>query len=163
MKTPAALAARWARLAPRERTLVHAAAVLVALALLWWLLLAPPLKALRASPARHAQTNAQWQQMQQLQAQAEQLQGAPRHPGADAPALLRSSVEAAFGASAKTTIAGARATVTLTDAPASAVAAWLAQVRASSQAAPVQAQLSRVGTALPVRWSGSIVLALPTP
>lgn len=36
MKTPAALAARWARLAPRERTLVHAAAVLVALALLWW-------------------------------------------------------------------------------------------------------------------------------
>ncbi|ODS93294.1 MAG: hypothetical protein ABS45_03630 [Comamonas sp. SCN 65-56] len=163
MKTPAALAARWARLAPRERTLVHAAAVLVALALLWWLLLAPPLKALRASPARHAQTNAQWQQMQQLQAQAEQLQGAPRHPGADAPALLRSSVEAAFGASAKTTIAGARATVTLTDAPASAVAAWLAQVRASSQAAPVQVQLSRVGTALPVRWSGSIVLALPTP
>ena len=101
--------------------------------------------------------------MQQLQAQAEQLQGAPRHPGADAPALLRSSVEAAFGASAKTTIAGARATVTLTDAPASAVAAWLAQVRASSQAAPVQVQLSRVGTALPVRWSGSIVLALPTP
>ena len=163
MKTPAALAARWARLAPRERTLVHAAAVLVALALLWWLLLAPPLKALRTSPARHAQTNAQWQQMQQLQAQAEQLQGAPRHPGADAPALLRSSVEAAFGASAKTTIAGARATVTLTDAPASAVAAWLAQVRASSQAAPVQVQLSRVGTALPVRWSGSIVLALPTP
>ena len=54
-------------------------------------------------------------------------------------------------------------TVTLTDAPASAVAAWLAQVRASSQAAPVQVQLSRVGTALPVRWSGSIVLALPTP
>ena len=55
MKAPALLAARWARLAPRERTLVHAAAVLVALALLWWLLLAPPLKALRASPARHAQ------------------------------------------------------------------------------------------------------------
>ena len=163
MKAPAALAARWARLAPRERTLVRAAAGVVVLALLWWLLLAPPLKALRTSAARHAQANAQWQQMQQLQAQAEQLQGAPRHPGADAPALLRSSVEAAFGASAKTTIAGARATITLTDAPASAVAAWLAQVRASSQAAPVQAQLNRVGNALPVRWSGSIVLALPTP
>src|SRR5690606_34683318 len=130
----------------------------------WWLLLAPPLKALRLSEARHAQVNAQWQQMQQLQAQARQLQDAPRHSTADAPAQLRSTTDSLLGpATAKVAIAAGRATVTLTEAPAAALAAWLAQVRASTQVVPVQAQLARAGAALPPRWSGTIVLTLPTP
>lgn len=163
MKAAEALTVQWARLAPRERTLVSLTAVIVGLALLWWLLLAPPLKTLRLSEQRHAAVEAQWQQMQRLQAEAEQLQAAPRHAAADAPAQLRGGTETLLGASAKLSIAGGRATVTLTEVPAASLAAWLAQVRASAQATPVQAQLTRAGDAQPVRWSGTVVLTLPSP
>lgn len=163
MKALDAWQAQWTRLAPREQALVRAAGALVLLALLWWLLLAPPLKALRQSGARHAEVQAQWQQMQQLQAEAQQLQNAPRHSAADAPAQLQGLTHTQLGAAARLTIAAGRATLTLTEAPAAAVAAWLAQVRASTQAMPVQAQLTRSEGTQPVRWSGTLVLALPTP
>jgi len=158
-----ALKAKWTRLAPREQTPVRATGALVLLALLWWLLLAPPLKALRQSAARHAEVNAQWQQMQQMQAEAEQLQNAPKHASADAPAQLRGMTETQLGPAARLTIAAGQATVTLTEAPAAAVAAWLAQVMAGTQATPVQAQLTRAGNTQPPRWSGTLVLVLPTP
>jgi len=163
MKGAAPLRTQWARMAPREQALVRLAGAFVLLALLWWLLLAPPLKALRQSAARHAEVDAQWQQMQQLQAEAEQLQDAPKHAGADAPAQLRSLTETQLGAAARLSITAGQATVTLTEAPAAAVAAWLAQARAGTQATPVQAQLTRTGSTPPVRWSGTLVLALPTP
>ena len=51
---PSALSTHWQTLAPREQHLVRAAALLVALALLWWLALAPALHTLRSAPARHA-------------------------------------------------------------------------------------------------------------
>ena len=79
-----ALRAHWASLAPREQTLVLAAAAIVSLALLWWLLLAPALAQLRASPQRHAAIDAQLQQMQTLQAEAMHLKGAPRTQGDEA-------------------------------------------------------------------------------
>lgn len=166
MKTPPALQAlqtHWSQLAPREQALVRMAAAVVLLALLWGLLLAPPLKVLRQSDARHAELDARWQQMQQLQTEAEQLQSAPRHAGSDAPAQLQAAVQAQLGAAAKLNIAAGRATLTLTEVPAEALAAWLAQVRTSAQAAPVQADLTRAQGAAPVRWSGTLVLALPTP
>lgn len=43
----AALRAHWARMAPREQSLVLAAAAVLGLALLWWVLLAPALQQLR--------------------------------------------------------------------------------------------------------------------
>lgn len=169
MKTPPALQAlqaHWSRLAPREQALVRTAGAVVALALLWGLLLAPPLKALRQSDARHAEMDARWQQMQQLQAEAEQLRSAPRHVGADTPAppaQLQAATQAQLGSAAKLSITPGRATLTLTEVPAEALAAWLAQVRASAQASPVQAELTRANGSDPARWSGTLVLALPTP
>lgn len=166
MKTPPALVAlqtHWSRLAPREQALVRLAGAVVLLALLWGLLLAPPLKALRQSAARHAELDARWQQMQQLQAEAEQLQSAPRHVGSDAPTQLQTATQAQLGSAAKLSLTPGRATLTLTEVPAEALAAWLAQVRASVQAAPVQAELTRASTTNPTRWSGTLVLALPTP
>ena len=73
-----ALQARWQALAPREQSLVLVASTLVALALLWWLALAPALQTLRSAPARHASLDAQLQHMQALQAEALQLQAQPR-------------------------------------------------------------------------------------
>ena len=43
------LKARWATLEVRERRMVYAAAALVALALLWWIALAPALRTLSAA------------------------------------------------------------------------------------------------------------------
>jgi len=61
------LRARWAALAMRERQMVGGAIALVALALLWWIALAPALRTLAAAPAEHAQLDAQLQQMATLQ------------------------------------------------------------------------------------------------
>ena len=71
------LKARWAALEARERRLVIAAATLVALALLWWIALAPALRTLSAAPAEHAQLDAQLQQMATLQNRAKALQSQP--------------------------------------------------------------------------------------
>jgi hypothetical protein len=52
----------------------------VALALLWWIALAPALRTLAAAPAEHAQLDAQLQQMATLQNRAKALQSQPRLP-----------------------------------------------------------------------------------
>ncbi|WP_225981021.1 type II secretion system protein GspM, partial [Paracidovorax avenae] len=59
-----ALRARWKTLAPREQSLVLAAGTVVAVALLWWVALAPALRTLREAPAQHAALDAQLQRMQ---------------------------------------------------------------------------------------------------
>ncbi|WP_313081650.1 type II secretion system protein GspM [Pulveribacter sp.] len=160
--TLAAARARWARLAPREQTLVLAAAALVLLALAWWLLLAPALSSLKTSAARHAQADAQLRQMQLLQAEALQLQDAPRAQGGNPAAALQAGVTEALGKGGQVVLAGERATVTLRAVPAEALAHWLGQARAAARAVPLEAQLTRdAGT--DAVWSGTVVLALPAP
>ena len=170
------LPARWKALAPREQNLVLAAGSVVALALLWWLALAPALNTLRTAPARHAALDAQLQRMQSLQAEALQLQAAPRSAPGDAVASLRSSLTQRLGATAQLSLVGDRATITLKGAPADALAQWLAQARSNALAVPVEARLTRsaaAATPTPTttlgnapaaaapRWDGSLVLALP--
>lgn len=175
----APLRARWQALAPREQNLVRAAGALVALALLWWLALAPALATLRAAPARHAHLDAQLQHMLALQAQAQQLQGAPRANPDNALRALQSSVAERLGASARLVVAGDRATLTLQGTPADALATWLAQARSNAHTVPQEAHLVRSSAspaptgkagaavlsdqppALDVRWDGTLVLALP--
>ncbi len=159
-----ALRARWQTLAPRERSLVLAAAALLGLALAWWLLLAPALATARQSAARHAELDARLQRMQELQAEAERLKAAPRaQGGGDPQTALRASVTQHLGESARITVVGDRATITLKAAPAEALAQWLAQARAAARAAPVQAQLTRSPSApASAAWDGTVVLALPT-
>lgn len=158
-----ALQARWRALARREQTLVLAAAGLVVVALLWWVALAPALQTLRAAPARHAALDAQLQHMQSLQAEALQLQSAPRARGGDALRTLQTSLAQQLGASAQLTSAGDRATVTLKAAPADALAQWLTQVRTTARAVPLEAKLTR--SAAPVaaaaRPAGSGLLSAP--
>ena len=171
--TTAPLRTHWQALAPREQTLVLAAGGLIALALLWWLAVAPALATLRTAPARHAALDAQLQHMQALQAEALQLQAQPRANADEAQRALQASVTSTLGSSARLTLQGDRATLTLKGTPADALAHWLAQVRGNARAAPQDMRLvrsqppeSRSGTsasaAAPgVRWDGSIVLALP--
>lgn len=173
-----ALRARWQALAPREQTLVLAAAGVVGLALLWWVALAPALATLRTAGPRHAELDAQLQRMQSLRAEAQQLQSAPRAARGDAAAALRAALAQRLGNTAQLNMAGDRATVTLKGAPADALAQWLAQARSNARAAPIEARLTRSPAAAaprggnaPVtlgspavampRWDGTLVLALP--
>ena len=164
-----ALRTRWQALAPREQTLVVSATAIVGFALLWWLAIAPALATLRTAPARHAELDAQLQRMQALQAEARQLQSAPRTAPANAVGALRSALAQRLGDTAQLNVAGERATVTLKAAAADALGEWLGQARSNARAVPVEARLVRsaaagsatAGGALP-RWDGTLVLALPS-
>ena len=111
MTQPSALQDRWKALAPREQNLVLAAGTVVALALLWWLAVAPALGTLRAAPARHAALDAQLQRMQSLQAEAQQLQATPATSPGDAVGALRTALTQRLGNTAQLNVAGDRATV----------------------------------------------------
>ena len=179
MTQPSALQDRWKALAPREQNLVLAAGTVVALALLWWVAVAPALGTLRAAPARHAALDAQLQRMQSLQAEAQQLQATPATSPGDAVGALRTALTQRLGNTAQLNVAGNRATVTLKGASADALAQWLAQARSNARATPLEARLTRSAApaaaapagnapvtlgstpvAMP-RWDGTVVLALP--
>ncbi|RYF36830.1 MAG: type II secretion system protein M, partial [Comamonadaceae bacterium] len=100
----APLRARWLQLAPRERSLVSAAALLVGLALLYWVALAPAAATLRSADAAHRSLDAQLQRVLGLQAQARTLQAQPRQNRDEALRLLEASIQQRLGASARTAI-----------------------------------------------------------
>lgn len=172
--------ARWATLAPREQTLLSGAAAVVALALLWWVAVAPALRTLHNAETQRRTLDAQWQTMQSLQVQARALQSQPGMSQSDALRALESSVKQGLGATAQLNVVGDRATVTLRGTSADALAQWLAQARVNARALPSEARLTRtvapvlapapgaaaavstavVDVAAPL-WSGSLVLSLP--
>ncbi|CAM3921108.1 type II secretion system protein GspM [Paracidovorax anthurii] len=153
----AVLRERWKALEPREQILVLAASGLIALALLWWLAMAPALRTLSEAPQQHATLDAQLQRMQALQAEALQLQAAPRPPAGDAAQALRASLTQRLGASAQIAILGDRATVTLKAAPADGVAEWLAQARGNARAVPVEARLVRSTAGAPATAGAAVI------
>ena len=174
---------RWKLLAPREKNWVVSAALLVGLAAVWWVLLAPAIATLRTTDARHQALDKQLQQMLALQAQAEQLQSQPRANRDDALRALQASVQKMLGAGAQVSVVGDRVTVTLKSAPADSLAQWLALARSNARATPFEARLVRsvptpaapatpaataVGNkteeAVPqrnVRWDGTLVMGRP--
>ena len=170
------LRARWAEMAPRERQLVGGAIALVALALLWWIALAPALKTLRAAPAEHAKLDAQLQQMTTLQAQAKALQAQPRASRDEAMKALEGGVRASLGPAAQIQQQGASdgVNITLRNVPADALSQWLAQARGNARAVPREVHLTRTATASSTpekgapadaaakpRWDGTLVMSLP--
>lgn len=152
------LHAYWNGLAARERALVVGASGLVLLALLWWVGLAPAIATLRAADAQHRALDAQVAHMQRLQAQAKAMQSLPRQNPDDAVRQLDAAIRQQLGTSARYSILGDRVTITLTNAPANALAQWLAQVRTNARAVPGEAHLTRNAGG---GWDGSVVLALP--
>lgn len=152
------LLARWAGLAPRERLFVAAAGGLVALALLWWVALAPAIGTLRAADSQRRALDAQFARMQRLQSQAKAMQSAPRQNPEEAMRQLEAAIRQQLGTSARYVIAGDRVTVTLMNAPAATLAQWLSQVRTNARAIPGEAKLARNASG---GWDGSVVLTLP--
>lgn len=171
---------RWQALSAREQLWLRGGAVVLLLAVLWWVALAPALRVLREAPAQQALLDAQWQELQDLQAQARRLQQSPRMTQAEALMALKNATTEHLGANTQLQTVGDRCTVTLRDVSAPALARWLAQVRTQARAVPVQAQLQRsaantapappenkTGKAPGIQapseagWSGTVVLSLP--
>ena len=148
--------ARWRALSGREQTLLLSALALVLGALLWWLALAPALKVLRTVDSQRAALDAQWQQMQSLQAQASSLQAQARLAPEEERRLLEASLKP-LGAGSVLKVDGERATISLRAVPAQALALWLTQVRQNVRRTPVEAHLVRNAAG---SWDGTVVLAL---
>jgi general secretion pathway protein M len=170
----AAVQQHWRGLAGREQLLALGAALLVGSALVWWLLIAPPLAVLRQSAAQQRSLDGQLLTMQALQAQAKSLQSQPKISRDEAQRALENSVKTALGGTGQINVIGDRATVTLRATPAPALAQWLAQARTNARAVPSEARLQRSAsdaaalasaaaspTALGLTWSGTLVLELP--
>ncbi|MEG0973571.1 MAG: type II secretion system protein GspM [Comamonas sp.] len=159
----ALLRQRWQALDARERRSLVLAGGVVLIALLWWLAIAPVIQTWRSAPGEHQRLDTQIARMQSLQTEARQLQSATTLTASQARQQLESSMTQQLGGSAKLSVLGERATVTLTNAPAAATQGWLAQVRANAHAIPVELRLSantgKAGT-VPT-WSGTMVLQLP--
>jgi general secretion pathway protein M len=182
-----ALAQRWASLAEREKLMVTGAGLVVGLALLWWVALAPALQTLRAADAQHAQADAQLQSLRLLAAEATALRGQRTLSYEESLRNLENSVKQTFGASATLSVSDARASLTLKGVSADALAQWFSQARINARVVPSEARLQRsnagsaasavapsstAGSAIaasasasaspsPVFWDGVLVLALP--
>jgi general secretion pathway protein M len=149
---------RWAALARREKLMVAAATAVVLIAALWVLAIGPALATLRHSDEQRRVLDAQLQRIMALRAQAQSLQSQPKQNYEEASRQLELSVRQALGTSARLSIQGERATVTLTGTAPDALAQWLAQARANARAIPAEAHLVRNGNGM---WEGTVVLTLP--
>lgn len=155
---------RWVTASPRERLLIRGTGILVGMALVWWLLLAPPLRTLTQGQAEQSKLEVQWQKMQNLQTQAVALQTIPKISRDDSLRALDATVKQQLGTSAQLNVVGDSATVTLRNTPAYALAQWLQQVRINARVMPSEARLIRSNTNPPgqTAWSGTIVMRLPS-
>lgn len=149
------LRARWHALGPRDRRLLGLAAAVLGAFALWSVAIQPAWRTLREAPAQRDALDAQWQQMQALAAEAQQLRATPPLAAEQAAAALRAASER-LGNGARLSLQGDRAVLTLSGVSSAQLREWLAEARAGARARPVEAQLSRGAQG----FSGSVVLQL---
>ncbi len=157
MSWQASVQARWQAASRREQRSLTLAVVVVVLALLWWLAVAPALAVWRSAPAQHLALDAQMQQMQTLQAQARALQALPTLNAPEAQRALEESLKP-LGASAQMGVQMDHLNVTLKGVSAQALAQWLASSRQNAHLVPTEAHLTRVAGGT---WDGRVVFTLP--
>lgn len=149
---------RWTSLSGRERQGVTGALLLVGLALVWFVLVAPAQRTLKQAPLERARLDTQLQTMQTLQNRAEVLQAQSAVNPQEALRDLQASV-AALGPTAKVQVLGEQVTVQLQQTAASTLAQWLSSVNAQAGLEPQQVHLQRSPDA--ASWTGSLVFKLP--
>ena len=148
-------ATRWQAFDQRERRLLALVAVVIGGYLLWAIAIAPAWRTLRAAPAQIAALDAQLQAMQRLAAESQTLRATPALPPAQATAALQAAA-ARLGESARLSLQGDRAVLTLKDLEPGALRALLAEARAGARARPIEVALTRGAGG----YSGQLVLAL---
>jgi general secretion pathway protein M len=151
------LQARWQQTPKREQRLLLAAGAVLALALLWWVAVAPAWRLLKAAPQQHVALDAQLHQMQSLQAQAQALRAQPVITASVARSALDGAMKP-MGAGGQMVVQAQRVTVTLKGVSPQALAQWLAAARQNARMAPLEAHLTRTPSG---GWDGTLVLQLP--
>ncbi len=162
--------ARWAQLSIRERSGLQAAALVVVLALLWQIGLAPALRVWSQSPERHAQLDRQQAELAALQAQARNLQAQPRLSRQEAQQSL-SQLTRDLLPGAQLSQQGDATRVVLKNVSGSSLAQWLSAVRQTAQARVTDMRLQRSpaspttanpnGPDAQAQWDGQVSLQLP--
>jgi len=152
------LQSRWAALAPREQRGLAFAALVVVLALVWGVLVAPALRSLKNAQSQRTVLASELERMQSLQVRATQLQAKPALVPQDALKSLQAAT-ASLGKTASLQVLGEQATVSLKQANAQELAQWLAPQSGLGQS-PTEAHLQRDVGAVPT-WSGTLVFRLP--
>jgi general secretion pathway protein M len=157
----------WHARSPREKTLLRAAAFLLAVVVVWQWAWAPAWRTWQEAPARQAALDGQTQRMLQWQAQAKGLQKPSTVSRAEATQWLEKNLSD-LGPNAKLSLSGDDVTLRVEAAPALAMARWLSQAREHAQTWPhqaqmQQAQMQQANSPLPneVLWQGTLVLRLP--
>ena len=150
-----ALRGWWSALGQRDRRLLGGTALLLGLALLWMLAVQPALRTLARAPSEIDKLDTQWQSMQALAAEAQQLRAMPPVTPEQAAQALEAAT-ARLGEQGKLALQGERAVLTLKDASSAGLRDWLAEVRAGARARPIEANLTRSAQG----FSGTLVLSL---
>jgi general secretion pathway protein M len=146
---------RWQALAPRERTGLLVAGLVLLVFAIWSLLVAPAWRIARDAPAQLDQLDTRLQQMQRMAGEARDLrQTAPVTSTQSAEALKAATDR--LGPQARLALLGDRATLTLSGVTGERLRQWLVEARSAARARVVEAQLSRGAQG----FSGTVVLAL---
>jgi general secretion pathway protein M len=147
----------WLGLARRERRMLITGATLVAVALLWWVVLAPPLRTLQRAPSQIDAAEAQLQLMQRLAAEARELRAVTPVPSDQAGNVLKAAT-ARLGDKARLAVQGDRAVLTVAGVSSVALRDWLAEARSGARARTIEANLSRGSSGL----TGTVVVGMGT-
>ena len=152
----------WHARSAREKNLLRAAALFLAVVVVWQGAWAPAWRTWQEAPARQAAVDGQTQRMLQWQAQAKGLQKPSTVSRAEAMQWLEKNL-ADLGPNAKISLTGDDVTLRVEAAPALAMARWLSQAREHAQTLPHQAQMQQANSPAPnqVLWQGTLVLRLP--
>jgi general secretion pathway protein M len=177
--------ARWQQLATRERLLVSSAVIFLAVALTWWIGIAPALAKLKQSRELAPQLEAQLQRMRSQAQQATTLKAQRNLSQEESKRALENSIKT-LGAGASLSLADSRASITLKNVSADALSQWLAQARANARLTPSELRLQKsvaapaaatpattataatktaavsASTSASTQWDGVIVLTLPS-
>lgn len=150
-----ALRPYWNGWSQRERQAVIAAALALALLLVWAVGVRPAWRTWKEVPREREAVEAQLLQMKGLAAEAHDLGALPPVSSEQSAQALKAATDR-LGSKARLQVQGDRATLTLTGVDAQPFSAWLAEVRSGARARPIDLQLSRNGSSL----SGQVVVSL---
>ncbi len=150
--------ARWSQANAREQTLLRMAASVLLLAAVWFIALRPAWVSLKAARLQAPLVRAQYEQVLQLQAQAQALRA--QAPGApvDAKVVLQNGLSN-LEKNARIVVLDQRATISFKDARPDALARYLEQARLMAHTSMLEMHLNQAAGL----WSGSLVLQLPAP
>jgi general secretion pathway protein M len=144
----------------RERQLLGMTAGLLALALVWWVFLAPALQTYRQSDSAHAKLDAEFLQMQSMAEESANLKAVPRVTPEQTKAWLEGAIKK-LGKASFTQQEG-RVQVSFVGATPEALAAYLADARTRAQLVPSEAHWKKSADksaekSAEVLWDGSLV------